>query len=93
MRGRDIEMVMATQDSTQQLRNLLALCDNSKPKLKAVIEFSYRKHPGKPRAWHLDQIEALLKPKVKAQAVAIDVSEDEVMADKIKLYSNFGFYS
>jgi hypothetical protein len=92
MRGRDIQVVMATQDSTQ-LRNLLALCDNSKPKLKAVIEFSYRKHPGKPRSWHLEQIEALLKPKVKAQAVAIDDSQDEVMADKIKLYSNFGFYS
>jgi hypothetical protein len=50
----------------RRLKNLLALCDDSKPKLNAVIDASCRRHPGKSMAWHLDQIETMLRPKVKA---------------------------
>jgi hypothetical protein len=88
--------------SDRRLKDLLALCDDSKPKLNAVIDASCRRHPGKPMAWHLDQIEAMLRPTVKTappQRPApeppknVVSEEDENMAEKVKLYSNFGFYS
>ncbi len=106
----------------RRLKNLLALCDDSKPKLNAVIEYSCRKHPDKPMDWHLDQIEAMLRPtqlvetyrsrpkqpttsrpapehpmnmvseEVKANAKLAEENDKE-MEEKVKLYSNFGFYS
>jgi hypothetical protein len=88
--------------SDLRLKNLLALCDDSKPKLNAVIEASCRRNPGKPMAWHLDQIEAMLRPQLKAATLQppapeppknVVSEEDENMAEKVKLYSNFGFYS
>lgn len=88
--------------SDRRLKDLLALCDDSKPMLNAVIENSCRRHPGKPMAWHLDQIEAMLRPQVKAATLPppapeppkyVVSEEDKNMAEKVKLYSNFGFYS
>jgi hypothetical protein len=98
--------------SDRRLKNLLVLCDDSKPKLNAVIEASCSRHPGEPMAWHLDQIEAMLRPQLKAtlqppapeplkNVVSEETKaynkrreeEDENMAEKVKLYSNFGFYS
>jgi hypothetical protein len=89
--------------SDLRLKILLALCDDSKPMLNAVIENSCRRHPGRPMTWHLDQIEAMLRPQVKAATTpppapeppknVVREEEDENMAEKVKLYSNFGFYS
>jgi hypothetical protein len=58
--------VEAVVTSDRRLRNLLALCDGSKPKLNAMIEASCRRNPGKPMDWHLGQIETMLQPKEKA---------------------------
>lgn len=86
--------------SDRRLTHLLALCDDSKPMLNAVIENSCHKHPGKPMAWHLDQIEAMLRPQTKAATSPapeppknVVREEDREMDEKVKLYSNFGFYS
>jgi hypothetical protein len=96
-----IEVIETATD--RRLKALLALCDGSKPMLNAVIENSCRRHPGKPMAWHLDQIEAMLLPQLKAATLqppapeppknVVREEEDENMAEKVKLYSNFGFYS
>jgi hypothetical protein len=96
------QQVEKVSTSDRRLKDLLALCDDSKPMLNAVIENSCRRHPGKLMAWHLDRIEAMLRPQVKAATLPppapeppkyVVSEEDENMAEKVKLYSNFGFYS